>query len=315
MGTTMKLARVMVIITSVVLLVTGTAQAARTPVRVLWGPVQQYSPTSNGTYIAWTQGPAGDSEKLTAFIKVLGHVSGTRLNALGTAGSVGSFLPGTDTLIYTQSRRAQSDLYFYNAANGHRSKPPPLVDSRYWESSAVASQSYILFIRFIATPSGFIERLLLFDRVNARLTTLIPKVPRGELVDPSFAGSTYVTWTACRRTCNAYYRDVAAGITKRIPLPMHRSQYAPYIDEANGQVYFARSLATPCGDGVSIRRAALSAPSTSSTVARLPTGVDVGLRLSVATDPLTTHQDLYFERDACRSRGYDIYVLRSVDTA
>ena len=43
----------------------------------------------------------------------------------GTEGTMGSFVAGTDKLVYQQFTEKRSDLYFFDAATGDRRKAPP----------------------------------------------------------------------------------------------------------------------------------------------------------------------------------------------
>ena len=55
--------------------------------------------------------------------------------------------------------------------------------------------------------------------------------------------------------------------------------------------------------------------STSTVLAALPLGFAVGLEpMSLVTDSVTGHQDLYFSRWSCRNKDGDIYALEGVDT-
>jgi hypothetical protein len=170
----------------------------------------------------------------------------------------------------------------------------------------MASDNYILFMR-----SG--TGLLLYDR-NSGVTTILESSSKN--YRPTFAGNTYVTWFVCDSTgCAIHYWSAADGEQVQ-PNVRDGDQFGGWIDEATGQIYFVRSGNTlyPVCRGVTIRRADLGS-STSTILAALPLGFAVGLGpMSLVTDLVTAHQDLYFSRWSCRRKDGDIYALEGVDT-
>ena len=295
------------------LVVMAASVSALTPVKVLGGPTDQYRPTSNGTHLAWTLYAHRHND---VYVKRLGSSGQTRVNASGTGAALGSFVGATDKLIYGQWKpRGDSDLYFYDVSSRTRTKAPPVVNTRKWEWFPLASSNYILFLRDTISNAGRVVNtaLLRFDRTKGTLKTVIADVGR-KSVFPGSAGTDNVAWSVCGSTCNSYIWNGSTKTTRKIPLPNGKAQYAPTIDESDGQVYFVRS-GLKCGRGVTIRRAPLSSLGSSSTVASLPTGIDTDWSMSVATNPSTSNQDLYFGRWNCAQEQTDVYVIRDANTA
>jgi hypothetical protein len=274
---------------------------------VVDGKGEQYKPSGNGTYVAWA---SSVDRRDTVYVREASSGKPRRVNARGTEGTMGSFIAGTNKLIYQQFTDTRSDLFIFDAASGDRRKAPPAVNEPGWEYWPQASSHFILFMR---TVTPFTKHsLMLYNRVSRTTRRLIADVG-GKDVFPGYAGSRYAAWTSCgSKTCSIFVFDASDGSTRKLATPDGSADYAPALDEATGDLYFIRSSANDCGRNVSIRKAALGSPD-SLEVATLRDGTDTGWNLSLATDPVTSLHDLYFERWVCSTHQGDIYAVRSVD--
>jgi hypothetical protein len=288
------------------------ARAASTPVKVLGGPGEQYWPSSNGTHLAWSD---WDGHRTNEYVKVLATGITKKVNAAGTFGATGSFVGTSDVLVYQQwGTRRPSDIYFYDVSARTRTKAPVAVNTPgMWEGLPMASDAYLVFKRSKYSASGKLLNnwLILYDR-NTHDTTTLAKGLKTFI--PSFAGATYVAWTVCGSvTCTVFYWSVGGG-THAVPSVTGKAQYDGVIDEVSSQIYYVRSSANACGRFVTFRRSSIGS-STSTVLGSLPAGFDAGFNLSLSPNPVTTHEDLFFERWACKAESGDIYKFRSVDTA
>ena len=311
----MAMRRTMVAVIAAIALVWSAVPAmALTPVKVIGAPGDQYWPSANGTYLAWTV-------KSNVYVKALPNGTPKRVNPLGTGGEQASFVGSSNVLVYDQwTRRTQGDIYFYNVSTGMRTKASPAVDrAGTWEWAAMASDNYLLFMRSRAGRSGKLlnRSLLLYDRHSGVIRTLATGVSK--YFRPTFAGMTYVAWTTstsvgftARDRYTIHYWSAAGGMHVQPSVP-GRDQHAGTIDEATGQIYYVRSDTAICDTWVTIRRSMLGS-SASTILASLRSGAATGETMSLAPNAATSHQDLYFVRWSCRLQTSDIYALRGVDT-
>ena len=307
--------RMMVAVIVAIMLVSSAVPAtALTPVKVVGGPANQYWPSSNGTYLAWTT----DSDRgWSTYVRKLPSGEPTKINPAGTDAMKATFVGSSNVLVYTQRRGGHWDIYFYDIASGTRTKAPNVVGRAATDEWApMASDTYILFWRQRFSTTGKLLNgwLLLYDRVAKTMRTL---ASGQRYYFPGSAGDTYVSWTTCDLAryfpnCNARYWSESGG-TVRLNLPQGRNQYAPAIDEAGGTIYFVRAVSHACGQRVTIRRAELGSDA-STVLTSLPAGIDTDWEQSVTPNPASGHLDLYFDRYRCRANTGDIYALRGVDT-
>ena len=296
---------------SLTLMIALSATAGTAPVKVLAGAAEQFRPSSNGTHLAWTHFKR--STGVDVYVKPLGAAGERRVNEAGTAAWLGSFVQGTDEIVYQQRRRSRSDIFGYDVSDRIRTKLPAPISGPEWEWMPVASSDVVLFLRDILTDRGRYKKtqLLLADRSGGPVLKLIGDVG-GASVFPGFAGSQYVAWTRCARTCNVYVHDLATSDTTKLPLPADRAQYAPVIDEAAGTIHFVRS-GPRCGQAVTFRSAPLDDAASSVALARLPRGIDTDWIMSLAFNPVTNVHDIYFGRFDCARQDTDVYVIEGVD--
>jgi hypothetical protein len=307
--------RLMVTLVMVVVLVLSAIPAlALTPVKVIGGPGHQYWPSSNGTYLTWTSYVKGKSD---VYVKTLPSGTAKKVNPSGTSAESASFVGSSSLLVYRQwSRTTKEDIYFYDVTTATRSEAPAAVSKPgTWEGQPVASADYLLFVRKRWSKTGELldRRLLMYDRHSFAITTLATGASRSKEFWPSFAGSTYVSWSVCRSwVCTIYYWSSAGGKHAQPTVP-RRSQFGATIDEATGEIYYVREKPPTCGVFATIRRSQLGSAA-STLLAAFPKGIDIGWEQSLVADTVTAHTDLYFERYVCATDTSDVYALRGVDT-
>jgi hypothetical protein len=298
---------------SFTMLASMSAVGAITPEKIQGGGGHQFRPSSNGIELAWSQykGHHGD-----VYVRPLDDPSAIkRVNEAGTSGWMGSFERGTDQIVYQQVHRRSSDLYFYDVSDKTREKLRDPISTSDWEWWPAASPQWVLFLRDVLNRHGEVKKtqLLLGDLMGGGVSPLISDIGN-KFVMPNYAGDTYVSWTTCgRQTCNVSYRNLDTDTTKKLPIGTGRSQYASFIDEVGGYLYFVRS-GRHCGQSVTIRRTTLIDTSTSVALADLRKGIDTDWMVSVTENPVSTDQDLYFGRYSCARTDTDVYVLRGADT-
>jgi len=286
---------------------------AITPVKVLGGAADQFRPSSNGIHLTWSQ---WHRRRNDVFVRALDTPTQRKVNASGTEGVLGSFVQGTDEIVYQQFSRRRSDIYGFDVSTGTRTKLGGGISTRQWEWWPVASADHVLFLRDVFNDRGnyMKTQLVLADRAGSSVRKLISGYnARRMLIAPGYAGTGLVGWTRCgSETCTAFLYDVATRSRTELPLPSGKAQYAPFVDETAGEVYYVRS-GLHCGQAVSIRRSPLADLSTAVTLAQLPRRIDTDWVMSVTTNPTTTDQDLYFGRYDCRREDTDVYALRGAD--
>lgn len=304
--------RIGVAFTVVMTLVLSALPAmALTPEPVIVGRGDQYSASSNGTYLAWSNGPSS-----SAYVMELPSGTRIRVNAAGTGGEHPSFVGTTNLLVYSQRTRRTGDIYFYDVSMGTRTKAPAVVSkAKTWEWAPAASANYLMFMRNKWSRSGELlgRWLLLYDR-NTQAVKVLESADGGGLrwFYPNFAGDTYVAWETCGRLgCKIHYWSAAGGELVQ-PAALDMNQWAATIDEVTNQIYYAQVSQAGCRRATTIRRATLGS-STSTVLASLPRGM-MAIDMSLAPNLTTGQQDLYFDRYSCRSETTDIYALRGVDT-
>lgn len=284
------------------------ATAGLTPQKVVGGPGAQYWPSSNGTFVAWSD---GTKRLARIFVMQLSNGHRARVNRPGTDSNLGSFIQGTDELIYQEYSGTRSDLFFYDASTEVRRKAPKTVNAPGFEYWPQGSQRFLLYLR--ATNRFRTRSLFLYDRASGKQRRLVDSIGRGRTIYPGFVGDRYAAWSTCNgEYCTISVYDDVTHVVERLPRPSGKADYAPTIDEGTDHLYFVRSRADVCGRGVTIRTEPLG--STASTVvATLPRGIDTGWNTSLTTDVDSGFLDIYFERWDCRRKVSDIYALRSVN--
>jgi hypothetical protein len=283
-----------------------------TPVKVLGGSGNQFSPWSDGTYLAYTQSAGGFSGQWIAKVTRLSGGTGVRINAPRTEGISGGFDPSTGKVVFQQFNRKKhvSDLYFWDPSTKRRTKVPG-VDTSAWEFDPRISATYISFFRPFKKNGVWYDGVYLYGRSTGNVRR-IAAFKEGPFAYNGAVGDRYATWSWCNKTsCSVFVYDAQNRTVRKVPTKNGRPQYASTIDEVSGNLFFVRS-GFGCGKEVTF----LSLPltdlrATPTKIASLPAGVDADNWASLA--PASAGGlDLLFGRVSCASATTDIYALRGV---
>lgn len=286
----------------------GPAGAVTGPVKILGGREAQYLPYVNDTYLIWSQNSLQKPTRSNAFARPLGTTNQFRLNPRGTQGYTGGIEPGTNVAIYQQIGTTGSDLFLFDLDTRQRTKLPAPVNTVKWEWSPRISNSYILFER----NAGTLTKLFLFDRISLT-TTLLDAVDRSRVfLIGGDVGEQYASWTICGRVCSAFLYDISGATRTKLPAPIGRHQYAPSVDEINGNVYYVRS-GEGCGNHAGIWRRSVDLLSPPVRMVSLPPGIDTGWTIALDQDVAHSRLDAWFEYWRCTPKQGDIYELRELD--
>lgn len=287
------------------------AVAVTGPFPVLTGPEDQFSPTTNGTYLIWSQNSVSRPDRFHAYAKLRGTTAVFRLDETGTQGYAGGIDPDQDRAIYQQIEGASSDLYTVSLQDPtSRTKLGPKVNTAFREWGPKISNRYFLFAR----DASLTTSIILYDRVAKTTKRLASRDLATVYLPPGSVGERYATWSACTPfDCDAFVYDAQTGTTDVVPAPAGKGNYAPVVDEASGQLFFARSKPA-CGDTVKILRLPVETlTKTPVTLTALPSGIDAGYWLSL--EDVGGGVDLWFSRHRCAAGQGDLYRLLDVGVA
>jgi len=284
------------------------AAAVTGPLRVLAGPEDQFLPSTNGTYLIWTQNSVSRPNRFRAFGKIRGTTEVFQLNEAGTQGYAGGIDPDQDRAIYQQIEGTSSDLYTISLEDPRsRTRLGPKINTAFREWGPKISHRYFLFARDASLKTS----ILLYDRVAKTIQRLASRDLATVYLAPGSVGERYATWSACTPTdCDAFIYDAQAGTTDPVPAPVGKGNYAPLAHEDDGQLFFVRS-GPACGATVRILRLPLETlTKTPVTLTTLPSGIDAGYQLSF--EDVAGQVDLWFSRYRCAAGQGDLYRLRDV---
>ena len=287
------------------------ATAVTGPLRVLAGPEDQFQPTTNGTYLIWTQNSVSHPNRFRAMGKLRGTTALFQLNEAGTQGYAGGIDPDQDRAIYQQIEGTSSNLYTVSLQDPtSRTKLGPKINTAFREWGPKISNRYFLFARDASLKTS----IILYDRVAKTTKRLASRDLSTVYLPPGSVGERYATWSACTPfDCDAFVYDAQTGTTDVVPAPAGKGNYAPVVDEASGQLFFARSKPA-CGDTVKILRLPVEAlTKTPVTLTALPSGIDAGYWLSL--EDAGGRVDLWFSRHRCAAGQGDLYRLLDVGVA
>ena len=287
------------------------ATAVTGPLRVLAGPEDQFQPTTNGTYLIWTQNSVAHPNRFRAMGKLRGTTAVFPLNEAGTQGYAGGIDPDQDRAIYQQIEGTSSNLYTVSLQDPtSRTKLGPKINTAFREWGPKISNRYFLFARDASLKTS----IILYDRVAKTTKRLASRDLATFYLAPGSVGERYATWSACTPSdCDAYVYDAQTGTTALVPAPAGRGNYAPLVHEGEGQLFFARS-GPACGATVKIMRVPVATPAAAPvTLTTLPLGIDVGYWLSA--EDVGGQVDLWFSRHVCAAGQGDLYRLRDVGIA
>ena len=284
------------------------AAAVTGPFRVLAGPEDQFLPSTNGTYLIWTQNSVSRPNRFRAFGKIRGTTTVFLLNEAGTQGYAGGIDPDQDRAIYQQIEGTSSDLYTISLESPmSRTKLGPKINTAFREWGPRISNRYFLFARDASLKTS----IFLYDRVAKTLRRLMSRDVATTYLAPGSVGERYATWSACTPSdCDAFVYDAQTGTTGMVPAPGGRGNYAPLVHEGEGQLYFSRS-GPSCGATVKIMRVPVATPTLAPvSLTTLPLGIDTGYQLSF--EDVAGQVDLWFSRYRCAAGQGDLYRLRDV---
>jgi hypothetical protein len=287
------------------------AAAVVTPTAVKTDPsVEEYYPAASQDYLSWETYSSGH---YNVYAQPRGGGAKSKVNAARTSGCCSKPVPGTDSILYQQFTRSNSDLYLYNMATEARKKLPAKVNTKRWEYWGVASSAYVAFLRITSSA----RVLFLFNRSTGKLTQIASVgLKCDSCLRPDWVGDTHMIYRQCSKSFVCKLRIWRKGAsTQTIPNPNGSpyTQYGAAMDEATGDIYYISST-TWCGLFVQIRRTNLADLSTFTTIYDFDEGID-GNMLSLAPNIATpTDTDLLFSQYDCIADNSDIYQIESVNT-
>jgi hypothetical protein len=295
--------------TTAILWVSTALAGAFTPVNVLSGPASEQDPHGNGTYLLWYQNSTAYPRRYNVYASDDAGATRFKLNRAGTRGYTGDVVQGGTEAIYQEVGNS-SNIQLIDLATRIRSDPPAGINTAAWEWAPRLSNDYILFQR---DKLGTRRRLLiLHDRLAGSNLTLVDANMDRVWLYPYHVGTTYATWErlgADRWT--AWIYEIATTERTSIPTANARAQYAPVVDEINGNAYWVRG-GNNCGGNVRILRAPLSSLGSPEVITTLPAGIDA-YTLSLEQDTANARMDLLFTRVRCAVHKSDIYEVQGVD--
>jgi hypothetical protein len=285
--------------------------AAVTPTPVKTDPaVDEYYPAASQNFLSWETYASGH---FNVYAQPRSTGARSKVNAANTSGCCSSPLPGTNSILYQQFTRSNSDLYLYNMATKTRKKLPAKVNTKLWEYWGVASSAYVAFMRITSSA----RVLLLFNRSTGKLAQIASVGVRcSSCLRPDWVGDTHMIYQQCSKSLVCKLRVWRKGAsTLKVPNPdgSPYTQYGGAMDEATEDIYYFRSTYW-CGLFLEIRRTDLADLSAFTTIYDFPEGID-GNTLSLAPSTSTPDDtDLLFSQYDCIENNSDIYQIESVNT-
>jgi hypothetical protein len=239
-------------------------------------------------------------------IRSTGAYTTVKLNAVGE-GDVGGIFQGR-RVVYAQTKRGSYDLRIFDIPTSRRWAPSG-VNTTKDEWLPTRSGRYLLFNR--DNRDGSKTRVVLRDlkTSTAAETVLASSSSADEWVYAGQVRGSWAVWTKCTPICDAYKRDLAAGVTIMVPKPGSDpplNQYDASVT-ADGTVYAVRSGAEACGSTVAFVRFGPSDPAEGTVIAELASG-----RFTTMTHARGNQDgsvDLFFARGSCTTFKSDIFKL------
>ena len=293
-----------------VVVAVATAGLLVTPEAVVTGKGDQWMPSANDEWVAYSHWVRSSPNQFSAYALNVASQTKVKLNEAGTDGLTGALDPGTNIVLYQQWDGRRSDLFFRDLDGDTRTKVAG-VNSRYWEWYPLISSSFITFFRDRYVNGAWYTSMYVYRRDNEATRKLWTYRWTQVHSYNGSAGERYITYTLCRTTCQAYLYDWDEKDTRKIPSD-GMEQYAPVVDEVNGTVYVTRSGGR-CGVGVNVYRLPITLDAAAETVVDLPAGIDTGWTSAIAPNGVSGMMDLWFERWDCERKAADVYVARGVD--
>lgn len=256
----------------------------------------EFRPAASEGFLAWSQSPRNNLDRITARVKPDGEGI-FRVNPAGTQGWVG----GTheEVLAYQQVRGGSSRIRLFDMGTRSHLPVPAGVNTNRWEWLPSISQGHLLFNRFF--PRTNRSQVVLVDRADGS-SGVVATATRGFLQGTQVIGD-HAVWVRCRPAiqCRVFRFTISTGDVEQVPKPERAFDSSPSVDPS-GTVYFARS-GPRCGRNATIRRHVFGDGTT--LLQRLPRNLDVESTF-VLEDGTGTRQVL-FGRFHCIRTASDVY--------
>jgi hypothetical protein len=293
MGSMMRLSKLIVVVTVVLLALLGVLPAgAVEPVKVFGTKADEWRPAASDEYLAWTVWTGSTS---IVYAKPFGGAR-MRVSPKGYDGWSGA-IDGSK-LVYQRAsiKKGISDIYLFDLVTKRQTKLPRPVNTGAWEYYPSMSGDLIAFARRFKDGS---RKVYVWNRATNALK-VIAKSSKKAVLEVGQVNGNYVVfdrWGGDPLSfCEVYRYNVTTGSTTRIPNPNDRCQWGSSVDPS-GTVYFGRSPFTACN--VTLRAFPVGGPV--STIASLPRGRDFSTSDAVDNGDGTT--DVYFDPFRCTAGG------------
>jgi hypothetical protein len=289
--------------------------ALPTPTPVVTGKADEnhatagWSRTGAVEYVAFSRKDprTGRTNAYLRKIRSNGTFTTVRLNPFGE-GDVGGIFYGR-RIVYAQTYKGSYDLRVFDIPTDRRWVPTGVNTAKH-EWLPTRSGRYLLFNR--DDREGSTTRIVLRDmRATTAAETVLARSRSGDAwVYAGQVRGNWAVWTKCTPVCDAYKRDIAAGVTTILPKPSGDpplNQYDASVT-ADGTVYVVRSGAEACDSTVEFVRFGSSDPADGTVIAQLANG-----RFTTMTYTRRNRDgsdDLFFARGSCTTYRSDIFKLR-----
>jgi hypothetical protein len=289
---------------TVALAVPSRSAVLRTPVRAKRG-IGEFQPAHSGAYFAWERNTKAQPGHYDVYAQRSGGQR-FKINAKKSNGALGG-IDGT-LLTYQQYFGDNSDIKLYNLVSRRRFEPRTYVNTKLWEYWPSISGEWLLFGR--RNLAGDKRWVILFNRRSKRVRVLDVTTSTNTFLGPGQITGNWAVWHRCKppTKCDVFRYDIQRGVSRKIPNPSDRSQYAASVT-AEGNVFFARG-SRQCGKRVKLMR--YRKGRTPRPLLRLGRGRDIGDTYASTTS--SGDVQIFFEQNQCRRvrTGTDIFRLRFI---
>jgi hypothetical protein len=306
-------------LTSLLTIFTVGIAVAAVPEVVLNEPnVEESHGSASGGYLVWSANSEERPRRYHSYVRADGGQP-VRINPPGVQ-SFSVAIDDDNTIVYEETGRDDSDLYFTDAATPNRQPPPDGVNTRAIETHPSLSGNYLLFTRTNFNRVGIRRawtRVIMFNLTTGDETVLRQRSVARSYLDSDQVNGDWATFESCRyrdgrfSNCNVFRYEISATDLSRVENP-GLQQYGAGVD-ADGTVYLTRSGSAShwrCGLHAKIVRMPLAG--SGQVIARLPDGKDA--LTTFAFDEMGGSTTLYFDRLACRTGASGIFRIPDADT-
>ena len=298
----------LVIALAVGALMSATALAYSTPVRVKATAKNEVGPAADDDWFAWSKSRERQASPFDLYAQQAGKRA-FRVNKKGTQAYAGG-IDGT-TLVYQVIRGALavgSDLRLFDLATRRHKPIPRGISTNSWECCGTLSGDWLLFSR--GRAYGPARQLVILRNLRTGEQRVLDTLRnRKGLVSAGQLNGTFAVWMRCNPypRCQVFRYDLTTASATALPVAPGKVPYAPSVNEF-GTAYYLQSN-EGCGRSVELMKQRLTgAP---ELLAELPSGrdVDVAYAHTVTARPpqevLTTA--IYFDVITCKGRRWDVY--------